>query len=190
MLPSILGMICLEILVICLNVAVSQSCPVLHAGGVQIGVGIASAGTQGCPHIMYYAEVSMVTAQPPILAIPQLVHAIGSASPPPPPPPPPSPPSPPPPSPACAVSVVCSLAMHYGMQVDSSMAVAGAGGGLLGHGECIEVLALPFESCQQVCRPCGVHGGMRYASSLQWRLPTVQSQHGGMHWGSGNCLCD
>ncbi|PNW76364.1 hypothetical protein CHLRE_11g467524v5 [Chlamydomonas reinhardtii] len=55
----------------------------------EIGVGIASAGTQGCPHIMYYAEV------------------------------------------------------------DSSMAVAGAGGGLLGHGECIEVLALPFESCQQ-----------------------------------------
>ncbi|KAG2482692.1 hypothetical protein HYH03_018398 [Edaphochlamys debaryana] len=54
----------------------------------QIGVGIASAGTQGSPHLMYYAEV------------------------------------------------------------DSSMAVPGAGGGLLGHGECIEVLALPFGAAQ------------------------------------------
>ncbi|GIL82383.1 hypothetical protein Vretimale_11836 [Volvox reticuliferus] len=55
----------------------------------EVGVGIASAGTQGAPHIMYYAEV------------------------------------------------------------DSSMAVDGAGGGLLAHGECIEVLALPLESSQE-----------------------------------------
>ncbi|GLI70761.1 hypothetical protein VaNZ11_015790 [Volvox africanus] len=54
----------------------------------EVGVGIASAGTQGAPHIMYYAEV------------------------------------------------------------DSSMAVEGAGGGLLAHGECIEVLALPLELSQ------------------------------------------
>ncbi|GLC35057.1 hypothetical protein PLESTM_000274700 [Pleodorina starrii] len=54
----------------------------------EVGVGISSAGTQGAPHIMYYAEV------------------------------------------------------------DSSMAVEGAGGGLVGHGECIEVLALPLEASQ------------------------------------------
>ncbi|KXZ46854.1 hypothetical protein GPECTOR_40g588 [Gonium pectorale] len=62
----------------------------------EVAVGIASAGTQGSPHIMYYAEASG----------------------------------------------------GWRLAVDSSMAVAGAGGGLVGHGECIEVLALPFHHCQ------------------------------------------
>lgn len=33
-------------------------------------------------------------------------------------------------------------------KVDDSMSVPGAGGGLLGHGECIEVLALPLKRSQ------------------------------------------
>ncbi|EFJ40866.1 hypothetical protein VOLCADRAFT_119828 [Volvox carteri f. nagariensis] len=63
----------------------------------EVGVGISSAGTQGSPHIMYYAEVA---------------------------------------------------ALQERLLVDSSMAVEGAGGGLLGHGECIEVLALPLDLSQ------------------------------------------
>lgn len=55
---------------------------------MEVGIGIASAGTQGVKHIVYYAEV------------------------------------------------------------DGSMAIPGGGGGLLAHGECIEVLALPFDSSQ------------------------------------------
>ncbi|GFR45003.1 hypothetical protein Agub_g6313 [Astrephomene gubernaculifera] len=37
----------------------------------------------------------------------------------------------------------------YYAEVDSSMCVAGAGGGLLSHGECIEVLALPLTASQR-----------------------------------------